>query len=99
MAFLEISVTPVGTDAPSISSFVAEACRVAVQDGVKYQVTATGTVLEGDLPRLVNVAQRMHEAAFKGEARRVVSHITIDERRDRSSSMEDVVAAARQARH
>lgn len=94
MAFLEISVVPVGTESASISGLVADACRVAAQDGVHYEVSPTGTVLQGDLPRLLQVAQRMHEAAFGDKARRVVTHISIDERRDRVQRWELSVAAA-----
>ncbi len=87
MALLEISITPVGTDATSISSFVNSACQVAARQGVKYQVNATGTTLEGDLARVLSVAQAMHEAAFKNESARVVTNIHIDDRRDQGQTI------------
>jgi uncharacterized protein (TIGR00106 family) len=93
VALLEISVVPVGTDNPSISSFVAQACREAQRNGIKYQVTPTSTVMEGDLPALLNVAQEMHQAAFKGHCQRVVTNISIDERRDKDLTMQETVTA------
>lgn len=96
VAFLEISVTPVGTESASISSIVSEACEVAEAAGVKHQVTATGTVLEGDLERLLTVAQRMHAAAFRSDVHRVVTNIHIDDRRDKAMAMESAVAAVQQ---
>lgn len=95
MALLEISVVPVGTDSPSISSFVAEACREAKRNGIKFSVTPTSTVMEGDLGALVNVAQQMHQAGFHAGAQRVVTNISIDERRDKDLSMEQTVSAVR----
>lgn len=93
MALLEISVVPVGTDSPSISSHIAQACKEAQRNGIKYDVTATSTVMEGDLRALVDVARQMHEAAFRGGSQRVVTNISIDERRDRDQSMEAAVNA------
>lgn len=93
MALLEISVVPVGTDSPSISSYIAQACKEAQRNGIKYDVTATSTVMEGDLRALVDVARQMHEAAFHGGSQRVITNISIDERRDRNQSMEAAVNA------
>lgn len=95
MALLEISVVPVGTDSPSISSTIAEACREAKRNGIKFNVTPTATVLEGDLPALLDVAQQMHQAAFHQGVQRVVTNISIDERRDKDQSMEETVSAVR----
>jgi uncharacterized protein (TIGR00106 family) len=95
MALLEISVVPVGTESPSISSFIAQACREAQRNGIKYDITPTSTVMEGDLPALMHVAQQMHEAAFHGGSQRVVTNISIDERRDKDLKMEETVNAVR----
>jgi uncharacterized protein (TIGR00106 family) len=95
VALLEISVVPVGTESPSISSFVAQACKEAKRNGIKFDVTPTSTVMEGDLPALLNVAEQMHGAAFTGGAQRVVTNISIDERRDKDLTMEETVTAVR----
>ncbi|MDF2626399.1 MAG: hypothetical protein K0R39_230 [Symbiobacteriaceae bacterium] len=93
MALLEISVVPVGTESPSISSFISEACREAKRNGIKFDVTPTATVMEGDLPALLDVAQKMHQAGFHGGVQRVVTNIAIDERRDKDLVMEQTVSA------
>jgi uncharacterized protein (TIGR00106 family) len=95
MALLEISVVPVGTESPSISSYVADACREAKRNGIKFDVTPTSTVMEGDLGALIHVAQQMHQAGFQSGAPRVVTNISIDERRDKDLSMEKTVSAVR----
>ena len=93
MALLEISVVPVGTESPSISSHIAQACREARRNGIKFNVTPTSTVMEGDLPALLDVARQMHQAAFQGGSQRVVTNISIDERRDKDLTMEQAVSA------
>jgi len=54
----------------------------------------TRTVMEGDVPALMQIAQDMHRAAFHDGTHRVVTNISIDERRDKDQSMEATVAAA-----
>ncbi|MFZ5814925.1 MAG: MTH1187 family thiamine-binding protein [Bacillota bacterium] len=95
MALLEISVVPVGTESPSFSSVVSQALKEAQRNGIKYDVSPTSTVMEGDLPALLDIAQKMHRAAFHGGTQRVVTNISIDERRDKDLRMEESVAAAR----
>ncbi|HEY3363740.1 MAG TPA: MTH1187 family thiamine-binding protein [Symbiobacteriaceae bacterium] len=95
MALLEISVVPVGTESPSISSFIAESCKEAKRNGIKFSVTPTSTVMEGDLGALMHVAQEMHSAALRAGTQRVVTNISIDERRDKDQTMEQTVNAVR----
>lgn len=96
MALLEISVVPVGTESPSFSTAVSEALKEAERNGIKYDVSPTSTVLEGDLPALMDIAHKMHGAAFRGGTQRVVTNISIDERRDKDVSMEEAVRAVKQ---
>lgn len=93
MPILEISVIPVGTANASISSFIVEACKVARQRGLQYQVTPTGTVLEGELGELLEIAREMHQMPFRAGANRVVTNITIDDRHDKDLDMQDSVRA------
>lgn len=83
---------PVGTDQASISDHVAEACKEAARNGVKYQVTPTSTVLEGDLRAILDVACQMHEAGFRDGAQRVISNISVDDRHDKDLTMEHAVS-------
>jgi uncharacterized protein (TIGR00106 family) len=95
LALLEISVVPVGTESSSFSSVVTEACREAKRNGIKFDVTATSTVMEGDLPALMHVAQQMHQAAFQAGTQRVVTNISIDERRDKDLKIEESIGTVR----
>lgn len=97
MPLMQISIVPVGTNSASFSNMVADACREAKRNGVKYEVTPTSTVLEGDLPALLDIAQHMHQTAFDDGAPRVVTSISIDERRDKDLQMEPMVQAVTRA--
>lgn len=96
MAIIEVSIVPVGTATPSLSAYVAGAVQVLRDEaGIKYELTAMGTIIEGDLSRLLTLAGRMHQSVFEAGAVRVVTTIKIDERRDKPSSMSGKVEAVR----
>jgi uncharacterized protein (TIGR00106 family) len=90
MAIAEVSVVPLGTKTPSVSQYVARAVKVLERDkDVKYQVTAMGTILEGDLDRILAVVKRMHEAVLVEGVVRVLTTIKIDDRRDKPQTMNE----------
>ncbi|MCL4440118.1 hypothetical protein P378_17885 [Desulforamulus profundi] len=94
MALVEVTVIPLGTGSTSLSSFVAGCVRVLEQaEDVKYQLTPMGTVLEGDLPRLMELVRQMHEQPFLAGATRVSTTIRIDDRRDKEGTMQGKVAS------
>ena len=96
MALIEVGVIPLGTETPSVSKYVAGAINI-LQDArdIKYELTAMGTIIEGDLTRLLSLAEKMHQSAFATGAMRVVTTIKIDERRDEAASMESKLEAVR----
>jgi len=88
MALIEISVIPLGTPTPSVSQYVAQAVKVLESEkDIKYELTAMGTIIEGDLEQVLTLARKMHEAVFNAGIMRVVTTIKIDDRRDKTSSM------------
>jgi len=88
MVIAEVSVAPIGTKTPSVSKYVAKALKVLAEEkGVNYQLTAMGTLIEGELDEVLKAAKKMHECLFDEDIKRVVSTIRIDERRDKSLSM------------
>lgn len=98
MPFMEISVNPLGTNTPSFSSYVSEACQLVKQEGLQYQVTPTCTVVEGQIKELFSLAQKIHSLPLHNGADRVITNITIDERTDKHESYADAVQAATQPR-
>jgi uncharacterized protein (TIGR00106 family) len=92
MAIVEVSVIPVGTKTPSLGRYVAGVLRVLQDEkSIKYKLTPMGTIIEGDLKQVLPIVQKMHQAAFAEEVLRVVTTISIDERRDKPLTMESKV--------
>jgi uncharacterized protein (TIGR00106 family) len=88
MAIAEVSIVPLGTKTPSVSRYVARAVKVLEREkGIKYETTAMGTIVEGDLARILEVVKKMHEGAFGVGVARVITMIEIDDRRDKVQGM------------
>jgi len=88
MAIAEVSVVPLGTKTPSVSQYVARAVRVLEQEkDIRYEITPMGTIIEGDLDRILAVVKKMHESVFGEEVARVLTTIEIDDRRDKVQGM------------
>lgn len=86
MAIIQFSVVPLGTGGTSISSYVAEVHEVLQKSGVKHTLPPMGTVLEGPLPKLLEVIQQCHEVPFEQGAQRVMTLVNIDNRRDKKAT-------------
>ena len=96
MAMVEVSVVPVGTETPSVSKYVVRAVQLLQEErDIKYELTAMGTIIEGDLERLLALVRRMHQSAFDMGAKRVVTTVKIDERRDKPITIDGKVASVR----
>ena len=96
MAIIDLSVVPVGTPTPSVSQYVAGAVKILQNEpGIKYELTAMNTIIEGDLEHILTLARRMHESAFDAGVKRVVTTIRIDERRDKPLTMSGKIEAVK----
>ena len=97
MAIIDISVVPVGTKSPSVSQFVAGAVKILQDEpGIRYELTAMNTIIEGELSQLLSLAQRMHQSAFDAGAVRVVTTMRIDDRRDKPLTIPGKIAAVKE---
>jgi uncharacterized protein (TIGR00106 family) len=92
MAIAEISIVPLGTKTPSVSQYVARAIKVLEKEkDIKYELTAMGTIVEGDLDRILAVVRKMHEETFGEGIARVLTTVKIDDRRDKSQSVKEKI--------
>ena len=92
MALVEVSIIPLGTGTNSVSQYIARAVGVLQgEKDIKYELTAMGTIIEGDLDHLLTLVRKMHEAVFDAGITRVLTTIKIDDRRDKGSSMSSKV--------
>ncbi len=91
MAIVFVSIAPLGTATTSLSHYVAGVERILRESGLKNQLTAMGTIIEGDIDAILPVLRQMYEMPFTEGAVRVSTIIKIDDRRDRASSIEGKV--------
>jgi len=82
-----INVIPLGTKDSSVSKYVARVIKVLQQENVTYEATSMGTTLEGELDELLPICRKMHEAIFVDDIKRVVTIISIDDRRDKQGTI------------
>jgi len=96
MAIVETTITPIGTGSTSVSKYVAK-CHEVVKDfpEIKYQLTPMGTILEGDLSKIMELIAKMHEVPFDQGADRVSTLIKIDDRRDKAGTMDGKMESVR----
>ena len=91
MIIVEFSVLPTGVG-ESISSYVAKALKTLKEANVNYELTPMGTIFEAKTLREVfDVISKAHEAVVSAGAKRVLTNITIDDRRDKERKMDDKV--------
>jgi len=95
MAIADVTVIPIGTETPSVSSYVADIQRVLKKyeesGKIRFQLTPMNTIIEGELTDLFEVIQAMHEVPFEKGLMRVATNIRIDDRRDVKRKMEEKV--------
>jgi uncharacterized protein (TIGR00106 family) len=100
MAIVEVSVVPLGTKTPSVSQYVARAIKVLQREkGIGYEMTAMGTIIEGDLDRILVVVKKMHDATFGEGVGRVLTTVRIDDRRDKTQGMKEKLASLKKKLH
>ena len=88
MIIAEITVVPLGTPTPSVSKYVARAVNVLRELGLEPELTAMGTIFEAeDISVILDAFKAVHESVFAQGALRVVTTLTIDERRDKEGSI------------
>ena len=96
MAIVEVSIVPVGIEGTSMSSYVAGAIKVLRKTPLKYELTAMGTIISGDLDDILQTIRQMHESCFDAGAMRVLTQIRVDDRRDRKGSTEQKIRSVQE---
>ncbi len=75
---IEFSVVPIGRD-KELAGPVARILDLVDQSGLPYQLTAMGTLVEGEWDEVMGLVRNCHEA-MRDASGRVYTHITIDDR-------------------
>jgi len=97
MVVVELNIVPLG-EGVSVSKKLAYAIKALEKRGVKYTLTPMCTVFEVETVReAFEVASAAHEAVFESGARRVVTTVKIDDRRDVKRGMDEKVRSLEKA--
>jgi len=83
MALMQLTVIPLGSGSVSIGEYVADFQKVLSETNVPFELNDMGTVVEAETTELLNLAAKIHELPFNKGITRVVTQITIDDRRDK----------------
>ena len=91
MAVVEVRVVPLGLSTTSLSDQVAAVLKPLKDSGLRYTLTAMGTIIEGDLEEVMRCILKMHETPYSTGAARVYTTVKIDDRRDKPITIESKV--------
>jgi uncharacterized protein (TIGR00106 family) len=78
MVVAEFSVTPLTDE--QIKPYVDAAVQEVKSSGLKYEVDAMGTTMEGDLDTILQVVKRAHEKVKSESHGRVMTELRIDDK-------------------
>jgi len=78
MVVCEFSIVPLGAG-ESVSQHVAACMEIVRASGLSHQLTAMGTLIEGDWDAVMEVVRACH-AAVRARTRRVLTTVRIDDR-------------------
>lgn len=88
MVVAELTIVPSATG-PSVSHYVVRAQEIIqAHRDIKSMLTPMGTILEGELDAVLAVIREVHDSAFDGATRRVLTLVKIDDRRDKPLTMQ-----------
>ncbi|MCD6383890.1 MAG: MTH1187 family thiamine-binding protein [Thermoplasmata archaeon] len=91
MVIAEISVAPL-TEGVSVSKYVKAAYRALENTGLKIQLTPMATIIEADtVEEIFDAALKAHRAVVEMGAKRIITYLKIDDRRDKKVKMEDKI--------
>ncbi len=82
MALMQITIIPLGTGSPSVGDYVADIKQFLIQRGTEHSLHDMGTIIHGTTEDLLQLAGDIHNLPFARGVKRVVTQITLDDRRD-----------------
>jgi uncharacterized protein (TIGR00106 family) len=92
---LDLSVVPLGVGV-SVSKYVAACEKVLAVAGLKPQLHAYGTNIEGEWDDVMAAVKRCHEVVHEMGAPRISTSIRLGTRIDRNQTMDDKVRSVRE---
>lgn len=89
---VDLCVVPIGVGV-SVAKYVAACERVITEAGLKSQLHANGTNIEGEWDDVFTAVKRCHEVVHEMGAPRIVTSMRINTRVDKEQSMGDKICS------
>ena len=87
---IDLCVVPIGVGV-SVSEYIAACERILDEAGLRHQMHAYGTNVEGEWDEVFAAVKRCHEVVHKMGAPRISTSLKIGTRSDRAQSMQDKI--------
>nr|WP_240744260.1 MTH1187 family thiamine-binding protein [Desulfopila sp. IMCC35006] len=89
---MDVCVIPMGVGV-SVSAYVVECHKILKEAGLRTQLHAYGTNVEGDWDEVMAAVKTCHEKVHAMGAPRITTTLKLGTRTDRSQTMEDKVSS------
>jgi uncharacterized protein (TIGR00106 family) len=91
MAILQLTIIPIGTPSPNLGDYIHSIQQRLTAMGASFALNDMGTLIEGEAAELFKIVASLYETPFTEGAVRVVTQITIDDRRDKKVRIGDKI--------
>ena len=93
MALMHITIMPLGTGSSSVGDYVADIQKILEKSNLPHKLTDMGTIIEGSSKELLALATQLAETPFNKGVQRVVTQISLDDRRDKKVALGDKIVS------
>ncbi len=95
MIIAQLSIGPIG-EGTSVSKYVRTAIKKLDEMGVCYELGAMSTTIEAkNIDELFDAVKEAHLAVINAGAKRIITDLKIDDRRDKEASIETKLKAVK----
>ncbi len=92
---MDLCVVPLGVGV-SLGAYIAECEKVLKQAGLKTQLHAYGTNIEGEWDEVMQAVRKCHETLHRMGVPRISSSIRLGTRTDRDQTMDDKIRSVQE---
>ena len=92
---IDICIVPLGVGV-SVSEYVTACQKVLQKSGLKHQMHAYGTNVEGDWDEVMAAVKQCHEVVHDMGAPRITSSMRLGTRTDREQTMDDKIQSVQE---
>ncbi len=92
---IDICIVPLGVGV-SVSEYITACQKVLQKSGLKHQMHAYGTNVEGDWDEVMAAVKQCHEVVHEMGAPRITTSMRLGTRTDREQTMDDKIQSVQE---